>query len=70
MAGEELRWVLRIPPASRTQVAGEELGACIPHVCPRNIMIGYIFRDAVRIQQDHEGGVLHESQPLSTGAKR
>ena len=65
-----VRPVLRLPSASRTQVLGqvalkEELGACIPTVFKGNI--GYIFCDAVRIWQDHDNGVLHTPQPLSTG---
>ena len=52
--------------ASRTQVALEEkLGACIPTVFKENI--AYIFCDAVRIWRDHDDGVLHTPQPLSTG---
>jgi hypothetical protein len=56
--------VLRLPSASRTQVE-EDLGACIPTVFNRNI--AYIFCDAVRIWRDHDDGVLHTPQPLSTG---
>ncbi len=58
--------VLRLPSASRTQVAlEEELGACIPTVFKGNIV--YIFCNAVRIWLDHDNGVLHTPQPLSTG---
>ena len=60
--------VLRLPSASRTQVAlEEELGTGIPTVFKRNI--GNIFCDAVRIWRDHNNGVrvLHTQQPLSTG---
>ena len=58
--------VLRRPSTSRTQVAlEEELGACIPTVFKGNI--DYIFCDAVRIWRDHNDGVLHTPQPLSTG---
>ncbi len=57
--------VLRLPSASRTQVAlEEELGACIPTVFKVNI--DFIFCDAVRIWRDHDNGVLHTPQPLST----
>ncbi len=63
-----VRWVLRLAPASWTQLAGEEqLGACLPHVFPRNI--SFIFRDTVRIGRDHEICVLHTAQPLSAGIK-
>jgi len=61
-----VRRVLRLPSASRTQVAlEEELGACILTLFKRNI--SYIFCDAVRIWRDHDNGVLHTQQPLSTG---
>jgi hypothetical protein len=61
-----VRPVLRLQSASRTQVAlEEELGACIPTVFKRDIV--YIFCDAVRIWRDHDNGVLHTPQPLSTG---
>ena len=51
---------------SRTQVAlEEELGTCIPTGFKRNI--GNIFCDAVRIWRDHDNGVLHTQQRLSTG---
>jgi hypothetical protein len=47
-----VRWVLRLAPASWTQVAGEEeLGSCIPHIFPRNI--SFIFCNTVRIGRDH-----------------
>jgi hypothetical protein len=58
--------VLRLPSTSRTQVAlEEELGACIPTVFEGNIV--YIFCDSVRIWRDHDNGVLHTPQPVSTG---
>ncbi len=61
-----VRRVLRLPSASRTQVAlEEELGTGIPTVFKRNI--GNIFCDAVRIWRDNDNGVLHTSQPLRTG---
>ena len=61
-----VRQVLRLPSASRTQVAlKEELGTCIPTVFKVNI--SNIFCDAVRIWRDHSNGVLHTQQPLSTG---
>ena len=63
-----VRWVLRLAPASWTQVAcEEELSACIPHVFPRNISC--ILRDAVRIGRNHENCVLLAAQPLSAGIK-
>jgi hypothetical protein len=61
-----LRRVIRRPSTSRTQVAlEEELGACIPTVFKGTI--DYIFYDAVIIWRDHDNGVLHTPQPLSTG---
>ncbi len=60
-----VRPVLRLQSASRTQVAvEEELGACIPTVFKGNMV--YIFCDAVKIWWDHDYGVLHTPQPLST----
>ena len=60
------RPVLRLPSASRTQVAlEEELGTGIPTVFKRNIC--NIFCDAVRIWRDNDNGVLHTQQPLRTG---
>ncbi len=61
-----VRQVLRLPSASRTQVAlEEELETCIRTVFKRNS--SNIFCDAVRIWSDHYNGVLHTQQPLSTG---
>ncbi len=58
--------VLRLPSASRTEVAlEEELGACIPRVFKGKIVC--IFCDAVRIWLDHDNGFLHTPQPLSSG---
>ena len=42
----------------------EELGACIPTVFKGNIV--YIICDAVKIWLDHDNGVLHTPQALST----
>jgi hypothetical protein len=66
-----VRWVLRLPSGRRTQVAlEEELGTRtgIPTVVKRNI--GNIFCDVVRIWRDHDNGVLHTPQRLSTGSTR
>ncbi len=62
-----VRPILRLPSASRTQVAlEEELGACIPTIFKGNIV--FIFCDAVRIWRDHDNGVLHTPQRPSPSA--
>jgi hypothetical protein len=56
--------VLRLPSASRTQVAlEEELGACIPTVYKGNIV--YIFCDAARIWRKY----LHLNKVFSESAR-